>query len=101
MTPVLESAAKASADAASKPPYVYELGPEAARGRLRELQSAPPADDGWVDADGVRVRIIRPRDGVLPVVLYLHGGGWMLGDAGTHDRLVRELAAGAGAAIAF
>jgi acetyl esterase len=101
MTPVLESAAQAFADAASKPPYVYELGPEAARGRLRELQSAPPADDGWVDADGVRVRIIRPRDGVLPVVLYLHGGGWMLGDAGTHDRLVRELAAGAGAAIAF
>jgi acetyl esterase/lipase len=101
MTPVLEPAARAFADAASKPPYVYELGPEAARRRLRELQAAPPAGDGWVDAGGVRVRIVRPRDGVLPVVLFLHGGGWMLGDAGTHERLVRELAAGADAAIAF
>src|SRR6185436_17297831 len=39
--------------------------------------------------------------GALPVVLYLHGGGWILGDASTHDRLVRELAAGASAAVAF
>jgi len=31
----------------------------------------------------------------------MHGGGWILGSAGTHDRLVRELAVGANAAIAF
>jgi acetyl esterase/lipase len=31
----------------------------------------------------------------------MHGGGWVLGNAGTHDRLVRELAVGAGAALAF
>lgn len=31
----------------------------------------------------------------------LHGGGWVLGNAGTHDRLVRELAVGARAAVAF
>src|ERR1700754_3993463 len=37
----------------------------------------------------------------LPVILYMHGGGWVLGNAGTHDRLVRELAVGAGAAVAF
>jgi acetyl esterase/lipase len=35
------------------------------------------------------------------VILYMHGGGWVLGNAGTHDRLVRELAVGAGAAVAF
>jgi acetyl esterase/lipase len=35
------------------------------------------------------------------VILYMHGGGWVLGNAGTHDRLVRELAVGAGAALAF
>jgi acetyl esterase len=35
------------------------------------------------------------------VILYMHGGGWVLGHAGTHDRLVRELAVGAGAAVAF
>jgi acetyl esterase/lipase len=34
-------------------------------------------------------------------VLYVHGGGWILGNAGTHDRLVRELAVGANAAIVF
>jgi acetyl esterase len=31
----------------------------------------------------------------------MHGGGWVLGNAGTHDRLVRELACGAGAAVVF
>jgi acetyl esterase/lipase len=35
------------------------------------------------------------------VILYMHGGGWVLGNAGTHDRLVRELAVGTGAAVAF
>jgi acetyl esterase/lipase len=49
------------------------------------------------------VRIVRPRDAVepLPVVLYMHGGGWVLGNADTHDRLVRELAVGARAAVVF
>jgi acetyl esterase/lipase len=51
----------------------------------------------------VRVRVIRPpdADGTLPVILYMHGGGWVLGNSGTHDRLVRELAVGTGAAVAF
>ncbi len=31
----------------------------------------------------------------LPTMLYVHGGGWVLGNSGTHDRLVRELAVGA------
>jgi acetyl esterase/lipase len=33
--------------------------------------------------------------------VYVHGGGWILGNAGTHDRLVRELAVGVNAAVAF
>jgi acetyl esterase len=51
----------------------------------------------------VPVRIIRPPDAQvkLPVVLYCHGGGWMCGDVDTHDRLTREIAVGAGAAVAF
>ena len=51
----------------------------------------------------MRVRIVRPpdADGVLPVILYMHGGGWVLGNADTHDRLVRELAVGARAALVF
>jgi acetyl esterase len=50
-----------------------------------------------------RVRIVRPVDitGTLPVIVYMHGGGWILGNAATHDRLVRELAVGARAALLF
>jgi acetyl esterase len=46
---------------------------------------------------------VRPlgATGPLPAILYVHGGGWVLGNAGTHDRLVRELAVGADAAVAF
>jgi acetyl esterase/lipase len=33
--------------------------------------------------------------------MYIHGAGWVFGDAGTHDRLVRELAVGTGAAVVF
>ncbi|MGP4091210.1 alpha/beta hydrolase, partial [Streptomyces sp. KR55] len=48
-------------------------------------------------------RIVRPQNAAspLPVVLYMHGGGWILGNADTHDRLVRELAVGVRAAIVF
>ncbi len=51
----------------------------------------------------VPVRIVRPAGvgGTLPVILYVHGAGWVFGDAHTHDRLVRELAVGAGAAVVF
>jgi acetyl esterase len=51
----------------------------------------------------VPVRIVRPAGivDVLPAVIYIHGGGWILGDRNTHDRLVREIAVGAGAAVVF
>ncbi|MYW20118.1 alpha/beta hydrolase fold domain-containing protein, partial [Streptomyces sp. SID2955] len=51
----------------------------------------------------VRTRVVKPAGatGTLPVVLYIHGAGWVFGNAHTHDRLVRELAVGAGAAVVF
>jgi acetyl esterase/lipase len=51
----------------------------------------------------VRVRIVKPvgSTGALPAILYIHGGGWVLGNAGTHDRLVRDLAVGVDAAVVF
>lgn len=108
---ILEPAAQEFAEATSKPPFIYELGPDGARKVLDDLQSAPvpmpDVDDTWItvpsEAGDVRVRIVKPvgASGMLPVVLYVHGGGWVLGNAGTHDRLVRELATGAGAAVAF
>ncbi len=49
------------------------------------------------------IRIVRPDGarGLLPVVMFIHGGGWILGDKNTHDRLVREIAVGANAAVVF
>ena len=108
---VLEKEGQAFADATAKPPYLYEIGPEAARKVLDDVQAAPietvEVDEKWVtvpaEVGDVRVRLIRPKGatGVLPVILYIHGGGWILGNAATHDRLTRELAVGASAALAF
>jgi acetyl esterase len=108
---VLEPASQAFVEATAKPPFLYELTPTEARAVLDDVQAAPidklPVEDRWItvpaDVGDVQVRIVRPPDAVgpLPVVLYMHGGGWVLGNAGTHDRLVRELAVGAGAAVVF
>jgi acetyl esterase/lipase len=108
---VLEPAAQQVADAFSKPPFLYDMAPAAARKVLEDAQSAPidklPVDEEWITVPAavgdVRVRIVKPQgtSGPLPVIVYMHGGGWILGNAGTHDRLVRELAVGARAALAF
>ena len=108
---VLEPAAQQFADATSKPPFLYELGPDGARKVLDDVQAAPIAkldvDEKWITVPtavgDVQVRIVKPpaAAGPLPTVLYIHGGGWILGNAGTHDRLVRELAVGVDAAVAF
>ncbi|MEU8242574.1 alpha/beta hydrolase [Actinoplanes missouriensis] len=59
-------------------------------------------DVGGGPSGTVSIRIVRPAgDGALPAVLYIHGAGWVFGDAGTHDRLVRELAHRSGAAVVF
>jgi acetyl esterase len=51
----------------------------------------------------VSVRIYRPKGakGPLPVVMYFHGGGWVLGSKNTHDRLLRDLVNGTHAAFVF
>jgi acetyl esterase/lipase len=108
---VLEPAAQAFAEATAKPPLLHELGVEGARKLLDDVQAQPveklDVDEKWITVPArvgdVRVRIVKPvgTSGVLPVILYVHGGGWILGNSGTHDRLVRELAVGAKAALAF
>jgi acetyl esterase len=58
--------------------------------------------DAWASVRGRRVllRVHRPRtDVALPVLVYLHGGGWVWGSVDTHDRLMREYAAAAGCAV--
>jgi acetyl esterase/lipase len=110
--PVLEPAAQAFADATASPPYLFDLGPEAGRRAVDEAQSGdiarPDIEEEWITVSGgptggVRVRVLRPprATGTLPVVLYLHGAGWVFGNAHTHDRLARELAVGAQAAVVF
>src|SRR5690349_16400362 len=104
---VLEPAAQAFAEATANPPYLYELAPAEGRKVVDDTQAGsidkPAVDDEWITASGVKTRIVRPAGatGVLPVILYIHGAGWVFGNAHTHDRLVRELAVGAGAAVAF
>ncbi|MFE5300910.1 alpha/beta hydrolase [Streptomyces sp. NPDC056632] len=111
--PTLEPAAQAFADATAQPPFLYQIPVADGRKAVDDVQNGegvtlPDVDEEWTTVQGgptgdVRVRIVRPRGatGVLPVVLYIHGAGWVFGNAHTHDRLVRELAVGTGAAVVF
>ncbi|MEU6880687.1 alpha/beta hydrolase [Streptomyces sp. NPDC046712] len=77
----------------------------AARAGVREVPAAPETS-----ANGVRVRLydpLRPRNRVpaqdpshpRPVIVFAHGGGWVLCDLDTHDGLCRELADRTGASV--
>ena len=83
-----------------------------ARGGLSKLQGGPvwrpsaDIEDHTIPVgptQTVSIRIIRPvgHPEALPVIMYFHGGGWVFGDRETHDRLIRELAHGATAAVVF
>lgn len=111
-SPVLEPAAQAFAEATAQRPFLFELPPADGRAAVDEVQSGdvtkPDVDETWVAVSGgptgeVPVRVVKPAGstGTLPVIVYIHGAGWVFGDAGTHDRLVRELAVGVGAAVVF
>jgi acetyl esterase len=108
----LEPEAQAFAEAAAKPPFLFTLGPAQGRTALDEMQAGQasrlPVDiEDLTIADGpsaqVALRILRPENThtPLPVIVYIHGAGWVFGSPQTYDRLVRELALGAGAAVVF
>jgi acetyl esterase len=112
--PVLEPATQSFIDAVAKGggAPIYTLTPEAARKVLDGAQAGPVK---MLAADvehrtlpvgptgSVTVRVVRPphSKGPLPVIMYFHGGGWVLGDEKTHDRVVRQIANGAHAAVIF
>ncbi|MFG2899968.1 alpha/beta hydrolase [Streptomyces zaomyceticus] len=92
------------------------LDVERARSDLTRLQGTDvplPRDEEathaeWFALPGgptghVRVRVVRPVDSVgdIPVVLFLHGLGWALADAASHERVVRAFALGTDAAVVF
>src|SRR3954469_19448894 len=94
----------------SQGPPLYELPLGEVRKAVDGAQAGvpmPDVDDGWItvpaEVGDVRVLLIKPRrvDGQLPVVLYMHGGGWIFGSASTHGRLAAELAVASAAAVAF
>ena len=91
-------------------PAVHTLdaaGIRARRAAGREDGLAEPKEDVAaaldVDADGVPCRLVRPAgsdpDAPLAALLYLHGGGFVLGDLETHDAQARRLANRSGRAV--
>ena len=110
--PVLELQTEQFVDGLADAPPIYTLSPEAARSVLIRAQSIPVGKPSARIEDiafpvgptgSVPVRIVRPPRavGALPAVMYFHGGGWVIGDRDTHDRLLREIAVGVEAAVVF
>jgi acetyl esterase len=86
-------------------PPITELGPGGLRAASRARAAARPsgpdvasAEDFVICAD-LPVRLYRPKLQPLPLVVYLHGGGWTTGDLDSHDRICRRLATTAGCAV--
>ena len=89
-----------------------QLTPEVARAGMTSAQASVKVDlsgiavtEKTIDADGQRIKIhiVKPSNakGTLPVFMFFHGGGWVLGDFPTHERLVRDLVVESGAAAVF
>jgi acetyl esterase len=110
--PILELHTQQLLDSLAGAPPIYTLSPADARAVLAQAQSIPVGKPSAQIEDvtlpvgptgSVPIRIVRPAGTaeVLPAVMYFHGGGWVLGDRDTHDRLIREIAVGAEAAVVF
>ncbi len=109
----LDPGVRAFVDGLVAAPPIYTLDVAAARAVLSNVQTSVPvaapaariAETSLAvgPAGTTRIRVVRPAQatGRLPAIVYMHGGGWVLGDAQTHDRLVRELAVGVEAVVVF
>lgn len=91
-------------------PDLCDLPPDACRGLYRQICTAatvPPADvevtphEARFGGQALRVRVYRPRGaaGALPVTLYFHGGGFVLGDLEAYDAVCRQLCADSGVMV--
>ncbi|OKO74446.1 lipase [Bradyrhizobium sp. NAS80.1] len=110
--PLLEPTTQQFVDAIAAGPIMPELSPNDARKFLADTQSgdigkpAARLEDRVITVGptgSVSLRIVRPEGAseALPVVVYVHGGGWIFGDKDTHDRVIREIAVGAHVALFF
>jgi acetyl esterase len=84
-------------------PPMEELTPEEARANRAALPVAEPHalhEVRDLDAGGVPARLYRPNDRTdLGLLVYFHGGGWVICDLDTHDAVCRSLAAASGHAV--
>ncbi len=94
-------------------PPTHTLSPADARAFYRDRRSATPPEPPGVaevrdlQATGphgpIPLRLYRPlqpaSSGLQPVLVYYHGGGWVIGDLDTHDTLCRQLANQAGCTV--
>lgn len=91
---------------------IEQLSPADARNVLVGAQAGvkltlPKADvsQKTIDVDGQKINltIVRPAGvkGTLPAFMFFHGGGWVLGDYQTHERLIRDLVSGSGAVAVY
>lgn len=82
---------------------LYKLTPTQAREFLQNLQKENhkeiPADVKDITiftdiAGDVNLRVVRPKgnEEKLPAILYIHGGGWVIGDKNCFDMLIRKIA---------
>src|ERR1044071_4893508 len=93
-------------------PPLESLPPLAAREVLVQAQASVPVDlsgieesEKTITTDGytIKLNIVRPEGvkGKLPVFMFIHGGGWVLGDYPTHKRMVRDLVVESGCCAVF
>lgn len=98
---------------------IEQLSPKDARAVLSGAQSLVEVDLSGVtvdektitvDGEQVDLKIVRPEDtndrlqnaeGQLPAFMFFHGGGWVLGDFPTHERLIRDLVVNSGAVAVY
>ncbi|HEN8711100.1 TPA: alpha/beta hydrolase [Pseudomonas putida] len=89
-----------------------QLSPKDARAVLTGAQASVKVDLSGIEVrahtikvngEAIKLQIVRPAnvEGELPVFMFFHGGGWVLGDFQTHQRLIRDLVVGSGAVAVY
>lgn len=110
LDPIVQSFVNKIEKAGGKP--LYELTPAQARQVLLDVQKDIPADENVqtdeylvpLDNDRkMKLYISKPATATdpLPVIYYIHGGGWVMGGFATHRRLIEQLALKTGSAVVF
>lgn len=89
-------------------PALFDMEPAAARAMMEQMRPPTPPEAVAAVEDrvvpgppaDVPIRIYRPSlDTPLPVVVYFHGGGWVIGSIESHDLFCRQLANRSGCII--